>query len=364
MKTKSNIAKLLEHGYHYETVSQLNDKQVKFLIERIKKEESKEAVTQLPSTPKYEIDPQKTGSNILPPSNKGYAIDTDKTTGKSIATPMESEMTEDLEVYNDPNKETETQDPKQVGPSTDDGNNNYTDGMGIFETEMTEKFKSRAQQGLFFARCKKCSNENCKWCKMAKEFADSTTKKEYKKMPKKLHPEKKVSKKTNESYELEMEKELLRILENHINPSMTKTEFVNTLMEKKESMMLKSPIKNNLFSKDSGIEMKKPIGNLYGIGKEMGENTKEKERTKKPGTKPKTRPNDNPFDDPNPGVEEKPKAHTKEKERTKKPGTKPKTRPNDNPFDDPNPDVKEKPKASDKKTKNEFLSLINKALNM
>ena len=73
--------------------------------------------------------------------------------------------------------------------------------------------------------------------------------------------------------------------------------------------------------------MKKPIGNLYGIGKEMEENTKEKERTKKPGTKPKTRPNDNPFDDPNPGVEEK-------------------------------------PKASDKKTKNEFLSLINKALNM
>jgi len=309
MKTKSNIAKLLEHGYHYETVSQLNDKQVGFLIERIKKEESKEAVTQLPSTPKYEIDPQKTGSNILPPSNKGYAIDTDKTTGKSIATPMESEMTED--------------DTLNIVPDADA----TEDGMGIFEREMTEKFKSRAQQGLFFARCKKCSNENCKWCKIAKEFADSTTKKEYKKMPKKLHPEKKVSKKTNESYELEMEKELLRILENHINPSMTKTEFVNTLMEKKESMMLKSPIKNNLFSKDSGIEMKKPIGNLYGIGKEMEENTKEKERTKKPGTKPKTRPNDNPFDDPNPGVEEK-------------------------------------PKASDKKTKNEFLSLINKALNM
>ena len=345
MKTKSNIAKLLEHGYHYETVSQLNDKQVGFLIERIKKEESKEEVTPVtePAKTSYMIK----GSGDLPnnPSGKGYKVE--KTADGNVkATPMESEMTEDdtLNVVQDPDA--------------------TEDGMGIFETEMTEKFKSKAQQGLFFARCKKCSNENCKWCKMAKEFADSTTKKEYKKMPKKLHPEKKVSKKTNESYELEMEKELLRILENHINPSMTKTDFVNTLMEKKESMMLKSPIKNNLFSKDSGVEMKKPIGNLYSIGKEMGENTKEKERTKKPDTKPKTRPNDNPFDDPNPDVEEKPKANTKEKERTKKPDTKPKTRPNDNPFDDPNPDVEEKPKASDKKTKNEFLSLINKALNM
>jgi len=341
MKTKSNIAKLLEHGYHFGTISQLNNQQINFLIERIKKEESKEQVT--PITEPANTSNMIKGPGDLPnnPSGKGYKVE--KTTDGNVkATPMESEVTEDdtLNIVQDPDA--------------------TEDGMGIFETEITEKFKSKAQQGLFFARCKKCSNENCKWCKMAKEFADSTTKKEYKKMPKKLHPEKKVSKNTNESYELEMEKELLRILENHINPSMTKTQFVNTLMEKKESMMLKSPIKNNLFSKNSGMEMKKSLGS------EMEENTKEKERTKtKPGTKPKTRPNDNPFDDPNPGVEEKPKANTKEKERTKtKPGTKPKTKPGDNPFDDPNPGVKEKPKASDEKTKNEFLSLINRALNM
>jgi len=346
MKTKSNIAKLLEHGYHFGTISQLNNQQINFLIERMKKEEEKEAF-QKSTIPSQTVlkgtltDLAATGVDV-----KDGNVKYDQATGEVTVMTKEGEVTEDMGIdyatgYN-PNE---------------DGDN---DGIPTTEGEITEKFKSKAQQGLFFARCKKCSNENCKWCKMAKEFADSTTKKEYKKMPKKLNPEKKVSKNTNESYELEMEKELLRILENHINPSMTKTQFVNTLMEKKESMMLKSPIKNNLFSKNSGMEMKKSLGS------EMEENTKEKERTKtKPGTKPKTRPNDNPFDDPNPGVEEKPKANTKEKERTKtKPRTKPKTKPGDNPFDDPNPDVEEKPKASDEKTKNEFLSLINKALNM
>jgi hypothetical protein len=69
--------------------------------------------------------------------------------------------------------------------------------------EMSEKFESKAQQGLFWARCKKCESKNCKWCKMAKEFSDKTTKKDYKKMPEKKHPEKTVKykkKKTNEEF--------------------------------------------------------------------------------------------------------------------------------------------------------------------
>ena len=44
------------------------------------------------------------------------------------------------------------------------------------EDELDEKFESKAQQGLFWARCNKCKSEDCKWCKMAKEFSKSTSK--------------------------------------------------------------------------------------------------------------------------------------------------------------------------------------------
>ena len=56
--------------------------------------------------------------------------------------------------------------------------------MGVDE-EINEKFESKAQQGLFWARCNKCKTDDCKWCKMAKEFSKSTSKKQYEKMPEK-----------------------------------------------------------------------------------------------------------------------------------------------------------------------------------
>lgn len=71
------------------------------------------------------------------------------------------------------------------------------------EDELDEKFESKAQQGLFWARCNKCKSEDCKWCKMAKEFSKSTSKKQYKNMPEKKHPKKTIKykkKKTNEEF--------------------------------------------------------------------------------------------------------------------------------------------------------------------
>jgi len=46
----------------------------------------------------------------------------------------EEEMYEEEEITTDPNKETETQDPHQVGPSTDDGFGEYQDG-DVYEDE-------------------------------------------------------------------------------------------------------------------------------------------------------------------------------------------------------------------------------------
>jgi hypothetical protein len=67
--------------------------------------------------------------------------------------------------------------------------------------EIGEKFESKSQQGLFWARCNKCKTDDCKWCKMAKEFSKSTSKKQYKSMPDKKHPEKTVKYKKKETKE-------------------------------------------------------------------------------------------------------------------------------------------------------------------
>jgi len=199
MKTKSNIQKLLKYGYQPNTIIELDNKQISVLIEKInlEKKERKESVTQLPTSVSYKIDPnEKNGPDILPGSPKGYSIKTDDK-GKTIATQLESEMTE-----------------------------NNVNSKIMTKGEVKEKFKSKSQQGLFWSKCGQCNNKNCKWCKMAKEFSDSTTKKEFENLPKKV-------KKTNENYQPELENELLKILENYINPKMTKKNIIKKILEKK-----------------------------------------------------------------------------------------------------------------------------------
>ena len=58
----------------------------------------------------------------------------------------EKELEEEEEVTVDPNKETETQDPHQVGPSSDDGFGNETDGTYVWTNQeiVTEGVKSYA----------------------------------------------------------------------------------------------------------------------------------------------------------------------------------------------------------------------------
>ena len=137
------------------------------------------------------------------------------------ATPTESEMTEDVNVDKDNATAGEiSQDPHQV--QAPDGMGDEGDAEIDKEEDLAtegvikEKFESKAQQGLFWARCNKCSSKNCKWCKMAKEFSDSTSKKQYKEMPEKKHPEKTVKvkkEKTNEETQEYWENQILEMLE-------------------------------------------------------------------------------------------------------------------------------------------------------
>ena len=152
----------------------------------------------------------------------------------------------------------------------DDDSSDNRSMMGMAESKLNEKFESKAQQGLFWARCNKCSSKNCKWCKMAKEFSDSTSEKQYKKMPEKKHPEKtvKVEKNTNEGLEKFLEKKITEMVESSINPKMKKKDLIKTIKKKTkndDSMIIRRPKKLTMFSDEAPMEL--PIAKMFSIGK-------------------------------------------------------------------------------------------------
>ena len=282
MKTKDQIKVLLENGIRANTISKMNENQIKVLVNRfvISEQTAPQNTTpQTTTTTKYVVKPNsKTMVN-------GVEIDT--TGGKTTATPMQ-------------------------------------------ETELSEKFESKAQQGLFWAKCKNSSGKTKeKWCKMAKEFSDSTTKKQYEKMPEKKHSEK------NEDYEKYLEDSIVEMLEKHINPSMTKGDILKTINEKTkdtDGIMLSNPKKNTMFSKDEGKEMK-TMKKSTGNNTEVAPTKPDTDTDKKEKDKGKDRKN--PFQ---PKHKPAPKAKREFKEQTTAP-TKP----------DTDTDTKEKDKGKDRK---------------
>lgn len=340
MKTKKNVEVLLENGIHFNTIMGLNDKQVKLLAEKFFK-----------SKPMGNVEPAKKETK------EAQTYTTQTKIFNPTSTTDKGEF--DKLVNNSPNRPQITMTKNnQVAVTT--GNVPNLEESG----EMTEKFESKAQQGLFWTKCKNSTGKKKKeWCNRAEEFSSKTTKKDYESMPEKKHPEKTVKKttkkQTDESYERFLEERIYEMIEKHVEPSMTKRDFIKSIQEKKngsENFMLENPKKNSMFAKDEGLEMKRPIGKLY--SKEMKENTTEKERTTtKPTVKPKKK---NPHKDPAPGVDENPKAKGSEKEAPSKPGIKTPTR-RKNPHKDPAPDVVENPKAEEQK--NDFMSAITSILN-
>ena len=295
MRTKKDIMNLIKNGLKIETISRLSESQIKSLSEKFNKKEVDEVVTtKTTQITQYET-PQGSDAEIqLPTGTKSVAVSGTQTPGKTTLTPMK-------------------------------------------EGEVTERFESKAQQGLFWAKCNKSKGkEKKKWCDMAREFSDSTTEKEYEDMPKKKHPEKTVKynkKKEKSKVEEQLENEIVKLIEGHINPSMTKGDLIKVILEKtkkEDSMILRNPKKMTMFSKDEGKEMKtmkKPIGKLFSMGKEMSENTET--APVKPVTKEKT----------NPGKDK-------------------------NPFKRPGPKEQPKAKKSGEEKKNEFISVIKQALNL
>ena len=168
MNLNKKIGFLLDNGLNPDFISSLNENKINFLFETLsKKKEPKEVVqtTALTFDPKNPADAGELDKKLGTKQFKSAGVD--PTTGK-------------------------------VTLNTDTGENK--DDV-IKDSEIKEKFESKAQQGLFWARCNKCKSEDCKWCKMANEFDEKTSKKDYKNMPEKKHPEKTVKYKKKETKE-------------------------------------------------------------------------------------------------------------------------------------------------------------------
>lgn len=285
MRTKKDIQFLLESGLSSSFLSKLNDSQTKSLVERFNKKETNE-VTMVSST-------DSATQSKLQSEKKPYEV--------YEKTEMDEDST--FNIVKDPAAS--------------------EDGMETTESELKEKFESQSQQNFFWAKCNTSKGvKKNKWCELAREFSDSTSKKQYKTMPKNKNPEK-----MDESYEKFLEDKIVGMIERRIEPKMTKGDILKTIsekMEKNNSMMLRNPKKMSMFSHESGIEgkrMKRPNQMMPIMGAMEENDTKEKERTKekdaptKPGTPPKRR--GNPFKDPNPGVKEAPRGEKKNKEKMK-----------------------------------------------
>lgn len=284
MKTKKNVVFLMENRISHGVISKMTDNQVKVLVEKFKKlkkkeskeqveKKTKETITVGPQGGPVQLKPGQTELNLKPdPSKPGYFEVNEKE--------LSEDQTDSLTDSNALSKDAMQSDTGQemfhgAADMADDGMGDDSGEdrsmMGMAESEINEKFESKAQQGLFWARCNKCSSENCKWCKMAKEFSDSTTKKDYKKMPKKKHPEKTVKykkEKTNEDVQKFLEETISKVLENNIEPKMSKKDLIKTIKKKSkknESMIIRRPKKVSMFSHEAPKEL--PISKMFSIGK-------------------------------------------------------------------------------------------------
>jgi hypothetical protein len=217
----------------------------------------------------------------------------------------EVKETDDVEVTTDPNKETETQDPKQVGPSSDDGFGDETDGMGMFESEADLKPGQPNPWAICHAQVGPKKTRKFERC--------------VKSVKKQLEEGK-------NPVSLFIESEITKIVERNILPRITKGDLLKYLSE--ANSPLTAPAKP----------------------------------TTKPDTKPGTRPS-HPGKNPRPGEEIAPKAAeptTVPSKPITKPGTKPTTRPS-HPGKNPRPGEEIAPKAgkiSPEDAKQEVIDVI------
>jgi hypothetical protein len=336
MNTNQKKLKLIGHGLKASTLNNLTESQVNVLFGKLTetKKENKEAVTQTSTTTTYDLNAApdaKAAQDAL--GKKGVPATIDPTT-KKLTVVSEDEVDKD-----DENKGDVSQAPVQVqGP---DGMDDDSD------KELQEKFESKKQQKYFFAKCGDGkTKEQKKWCKMADEFAKKTN---FAKIPEKKKETKEgfdfgdygkkvvstvtklnsdnlnklnpvvtgIGKPTTDIFtESEIEKQIMRLVEKHITPRMSKKDLLSII----EGDTKTAPAKPKV---SPGTKPKHPFqpdpdkkGAPKAMKKEVGEGDT-KTAPAKPKVSPGTKPG-HPFQ-PDPNKKGAPKAMRKEVDETSLP---------------------------------------------
>jgi hypothetical protein len=279
MKINRKALQLIEKGLSSRTVSKLTESQIDVLHSKLLGEQ----VTTVPTKPSYKVGPQ---GGELPPSQKGYKINKTQT-GDVVATTNE-ELDEEDEVTIDPNKDTETQDAHQVGPSTDDGFGNYNDG------NMSENKKGPNPWAICHAQVGPKKSRKWERCVMSV---------------------KKQLKEGKNPVSLFLESQIEKIVEKHLPPRITKGDLLKVISETSTTAPVKEPITKP--TTKPRIRPAHPGQNPHPGEKEAPRakksETKEsttapvKEPITKPTTKPRIRPA-HPGQNPHPGEKEAPRA--------------------------------------------------------
>ena len=283
MKVNKKALELIDKGLSSKTVSKLTESQINVLHKKLFVEETMVSKTDAETISK------------LKSEKKPFQV-------------YEKELEEEEEVTVDPNKDTETQDAHQVGPSSDDGFGDETDGMGMFEE------KKDGPNPWAICHSQVGPKKSRKWERCVREV-------------------KKQLKEGKNPVSLFLETQIEKIVEKHIPPRITKGDLMKVISESEPTTAPTKP-------------------------------------KTKPKTNPTTRPS-HPGKNPNPGENPAPKAkkgETKEqsapttKPAPTKPGTKPDTRPRpSHPGKNPNPGENPAPKAkkvSPEQAKDKVIDVI------
>lgn len=275
MKTKDKIIQLVELGLSPETIYKLNENQIDVLLKKIFLTEQGAVMI---SADKASSDPQKLKD----------------LTSRGINVRIETEMTEDnVDYMGSAQGGATTQSPHQV---------QAPDGMSdLGDTEIDNKEDMSEEE----------KDENNPWAICHSQLGP----KKNAKFERCVKAVKKSLKEGTSPMDFFFEEKIVSLVENYLEPKMTKEEFLETVAE--QGVIRRSVYKPKS-KKGKSPRMSRPIADLGMLQsmKEADTETTPAKPTTKPGTKPTIRPahpGKKPFEGPNPG----PKASKKEIEQAK-----------------------------------------------
>jgi hypothetical protein len=289
MKTKDKIIHLVEMGLSPNTIAKLNESQIDILFKKISLTEQVKQTTKTVKT------------TTIPPSTAratgavvdGASIKTDSAGNIVVMQAAEGEMKEDnVDVMGSAMGGATTQAPHQVMAP---------DGMGDDSDAQIDKYEDMTE----------AEEEYNPWAICHAQLGPKKTAK----FERCVKAVKKSLKEGTSPMDFFIEEKIVSLVENYLEPKMTKEEFLETIAE--QGVIRRSVYKPKS-KKGKSIRMSKPIGDLGMLQSmsEAGTETAPVKPTTKPDTKPNVRPGHpgkKPFEGPNPA----PKASQKELDKAK-----------------------------------------------